>query len=93
MQAVGYHPNIVSLVTAFEDRNYYNIVMELCKGGELTDILVKSPFTEQQASYYLGQILSALRHLHERDIVHRDIKPDNFIVQVCSVMRKMATHH
>lgn len=81
MQAIGYHPNIVSLVFAFEDRNYYNIVMELCKGGELTDVLIKSPFTEQQASYYLRQILSAVQHCHERDIVHRDIKPGNFIVQ------------
>lgn len=79
MEKLKGHPHIVEMVHAFEDAKFYNITMELCKGGELTDSLVKSPFSEREAAAYSRQMLSALGHLHKNNIVHRDIKPANFM--------------
>ena len=56
--------------------------MELAAGGDL-DIMIKArqkPFEEQEILNFFCQILSAVEYLHMRNILHRDIKPQNVFV-------------
>ena len=74
------HPHIIKLYAVYEDAKYFHIVMELCEGGELFDRIVeKLYFSEQEAAFHFKNMLSALNHLHTNDIVHRDMKPENFL--------------
>merc|ERR1712216_332278 len=78
------HPNIVKLYETFQDAKYTYLVMEVCSGGELLDTVMRRSqdgrFTEHQAATYLEQILAATIYMHSRNIVHRDIKSDNFLL-------------
>ncbi|PHJ22182.1 ulk kinase [Cystoisospora suis] len=74
------HPNIIRLIDAFEDRHHLYYVMEKCDGGELFEHIVRRKhFDEHEASRLCRQMLSALEYLHSFDIVHRDIKAENFL--------------
>lgn len=60
------HPNIVKLFEIFEDRNYIYMVMELCEGGELFDMLIDTGvFTEEKAYKVVRQMLLAINYLHD----------------------------
>lgn len=76
------HVNITHLYNYFEDSAFISIVLEYCDGGDLDDKLKERGWKvpEEQASRWMHQICSAIRHLHERDICHRDIKPGNFML-------------
>lgn len=61
---------------------YYNIEKELCLGGELFDRLDEQPdyhYTEAECARLVKQMLSAVRYLHSRGIIHRDLKLENFL--------------
>ena len=71
------HPNIVRLVDVFTDQLHVYMVMELMKGGELLERLQKRhSFTEQQASIIFRQLVSAVGFMHQKNVVHRDLKPE-----------------
>mmetsp|Transcript_32711 Transcript_32711/g.5950 ORF Transcript_32711/g.5950 Transcript_32711/m.5950 type:complete len:99 (-) Transcript_32711:1031-1327(-) len=60
------HPNIVKLYEIYEDRNYIYMVMELCEGGELFDMLIDTGvFTEDKAYKVVRQMLLAVNYLHD----------------------------
>ncbi|VVB10075.1 unnamed protein product [Arabis nemorensis] len=82
LQALGGHENVVGFHNVFEDKNYVYIVMELCEGGELLDrILAKkdSRYTEKDAAVVVRQMLKVAAECHLRGLVHRDMKPENFL--------------
>ena len=75
------HPNILQLHEICETSNETYIITELLEGGALIDCLVeKENFTERDAGICIQQVLSAVRYLHEKNIVHQDIKPDNILL-------------
>jgi len=80
------HPNIIKLIEVHETTQYIYLVMELCNGGGLSDCLEdhikknKGPFPEEVVQYLMRQIVSGLNYLHKRNILHRDIKLDNILV-------------
>jgi len=80
------HPNIIKLIEVHETTQYIYLVMELCNGGGLSDCLEdhmkknKKPFSEEIVQYLMRQIVSGLNHLHKKNILHRDIKLDNILV-------------
>ena len=75
------HPNIIHFHQSFIDHRYVHIVMEYCSGGELFDrIVAHSKFNENYASKLMSQMLSAVKHLHDKGIVHRDLKPENYLM-------------
>lgn len=54
--------------------------MDLCEGGELFDRIIKQGnLTENEARFYLKQLLSAIQHCHANNIMHRDLKPENIM--------------
>lgn len=76
------NPNIVRCHDAFEDKNSFYIVTELCKGGHVLDRIMQSKkFTETDAAQILYHVLSALSYSHSLGIVHRDVKPDNIFFE------------
>ena len=80
------HPNIVKLEEIKMDENNYYIVMEYINGGELSDYLKKyidkygNPFSEEIVQYLMKQIISALIYIHDLNIIHRDLKLENIMV-------------
>ncbi|KAK6924487.1 EF-hand domain [Dillenia turbinata] len=82
LQQLTGHENVVQFYNAFEDDSYVYIVMELCEGGELLDrILAKkdSRYTEKDAAIVVRQMLKVAAECHLHGLVHRDMKPENFL--------------
>jgi len=77
------HPNIVNFLDSFlqEQTNELWVVMEFMEGGALTDIIDNNPvITEDQISTICYETCKGLAHLHSQDIIHRDIKSDNVLL-------------
>jgi len=75
------HPNIVRLYEHFEDSRYLYMILELCSGGELFDRLLDvGSFSESQAAILMHHIILAVRHMHARNVCHRDLKIENWLL-------------
>ncbi|NLO27585.1 MAG: Stk1 family PASTA domain-containing Ser/Thr kinase [Actinobacteria bacterium] len=75
------HPNIVQIYDRGEAEGTYYIAMEYLEGRSLKEIIVKyAPLAQDLVLSIATQILEALRFAHRRDVIHRDIKPQNIIV-------------
>lgn len=78
------HPNLVHGIDSYEDDKNLYFVMELCAGGELFDRIQalqekKQHYSESAAALVVKQILLGLQHMHKNNIMHCDLKPDNFL--------------
>ena len=57
------------------------LILDFCPGGDLGQLIKKQgKLTEQVARMYLAEVLLALEDLHDRDIIYRDLKPDNVVI-------------
>ncbi|XP_053323402.1 serine/threonine-protein kinase DCLK3 [Spea bombifrons] len=76
------HPNIVRLLDNYETETEIYLIMEYIKGGDLFDAITESvKFTEHDAAFMLADLCEALLYIHNKNIVHRDVKPENLLVQ------------
>ncbi|XP_062523629.1 serine/threonine-protein kinase MRCK alpha-like [Corticium candelabrum] len=73
---------ITSLQYAFQDENYLYLVMEYYSGGDLLTLLSKyeDRLPEEMAKFYLAEMVLCIDSVHKLGYVHRDIKPDNFVI-------------
>ncbi|CAG8813068.1 33203_t:CDS:2, partial [Racocetra persica] len=75
------HPNIVKLYDVFEADRYIGIIMEYASGGELFDhILAHRYLKERDACRLFAQLISGVNYLHQKNIVHRDLKLENLLL-------------
>lgn len=75
------HPHIVSIYDRGQAEDSYYIAMEYLEGKSLKDIIVEDgPLDPARAIGYAEQILQALRFAHDNDVIHRDIKPHNIVI-------------
>ncbi|RMZ79002.1 hypothetical protein DV737_g3664, partial [Chaetothyriales sp. CBS 132003] len=77
------HPNIVNFLDSFlqESSNELWVVMEFMEGGALTDVIDNNAvITEDQIATICNETCKGLAHLHSQDIIHRDIKSDNVLL-------------
>mmetsp|Transcript_2731 Transcript_2731/g.12189 ORF Transcript_2731/g.12189 Transcript_2731/m.12189 type:complete len:520 (-) Transcript_2731:3040-4599(-) len=74
------HRNIVQILDTYEDGEYVYIVQELCEGGDLFDHLIaKGRYSERDSADLCRAMLMAVEHCHKSGVMHRDLKPDNFL--------------
>ncbi|KAG0182423.1 camp-dependent protein kinase catalytic subunit [Apophysomyces sp. BC1034] len=75
------HPFIVNLWNTFQDCSMLFMVMDYVPGGELFTLLRKSKrFSDELARFYAAEVLLALAYLHNKDIIYRDLKPENLLL-------------
>ena len=75
------HPRILRMVNYIPSERHYNIVMEKVDGGELFNHLLKvKRYTEKKACRVIFNLLRALKHMHDRGLMHCDIKPENLLL-------------
>ena len=75
------HPNILKILEFHLTNDKFYIITDYCKDGELfNEIDKKTRFTEEETSFIIYQILSAVRYCHKMRILHRDIKPENIMI-------------
>ena len=75
------HPNIVSIYDVGEDGDIYYIVMEYVEGMTLKQYIQKNdPVPIEKALDIMKQITAAISHAHQNGIIHRDIKPQNILI-------------
>jgi len=76
------HRNIIRLVKDLQTSHDIYMILEYANGGDLFETISSGDysFSEQDASLYLYDILQALLYLHDRSIVHRDVKPENLLI-------------
>ena len=70
-----HHPNIVKFEHFFEDGNNVYILLELCENKTMDDLLkTRKNLTELEVQYYIIQLIQALRYVHSKRIIHRNLK-------------------
>ena len=74
------HPDIVRIIESYNTKDSYVLVTEYCEGGELYD-QVRNQLSETQIAVIFKQLLSGLAYLHSHNIVHRDLKLENILIQ------------
>ncbi|EER11993.1 cAMP-dependent protein kinase catalytic subunit, putative [Perkinsus marinus ATCC 50983] len=75
------HPYIVNLLTSFQDDRRLYMLMEYVNGGELFSYLRKEGrLSNDHAKFYAAEILLAFQYLHDQDIIYRDLKPENLLI-------------
>ena len=71
----------VELKASFQEDDFLYLVMEFLPGGDLMNLLIKKDiFTEEEARFYTAELILAIESIHKLDCIHRDIKPDNILI-------------
>jgi len=91
------HPYIARMRAFFHENGAYHMVLDLCKGGDLTSVIKayrscaepsargtqprRSGIPSDLVARYIWQMLDGLTYLHESSFIHRDLKPDNYLLE------------
>ncbi|KAF7143335.1 hypothetical protein RHSIM_Rhsim05G0014800 [Rhododendron simsii] len=72
---------IVKLFYSFQDAEYLYLIMEYLPGGDIMTLLMREEsLTETVARFYIAQSVLAIESIHKHNYIHRDIKPDNLLL-------------
>ena len=72
---------VVTLYYSFQDDQFLYLVMEYLPGGDVMTLLIRrDTLTEEETRFYLAQTVAALETIHRHNFIHRDIKPDNLLL-------------
>ncbi|KAK3213182.1 hypothetical protein Dsin_017888 [Dipteronia sinensis] len=72
---------IVKLYYSFQDAEYLYLIMEYLPGGDMMTLLMREDtLTENVARFYIAQSVLAIESIHKHNYIHRDIKPDNLLL-------------
>ncbi|KAG5514605.1 hypothetical protein RHGRI_035865 [Rhododendron griersonianum] len=72
---------IVKLYCSFQDEEFLYLIMEYLPGGDMMTLLMrKDTLTEDEARFYIAETVLAIESIHKHNYIHRDIKPDNLLL-------------
>ena len=79
------HSNVIKMIDFKEDSNYYYCIYDYCNGGDLSHYLEyleqnNKSFSEKEVQYIMKQLVESIKYLHNKKIVHRDIRPRNILL-------------
>ncbi|XP_049335721.1 rho-associated protein kinase 2 isoform X2 [Astyanax mexicanus] len=80
IMAFSNSPWIVQLCCAFQDERHLYLVMEFMPGGDLVTLTMNYDMPEKWARFYTAEVVMALDAIHSLGFIHRDIKPDNMLL-------------
>uniref|UniRef100_A0A8C7Y7B8 non-specific serine/threonine protein kinase n=1 Tax=Oryzias sinensis TaxID=183150 RepID=A0A8C7Y7B8_9TELE len=80
IMAFSNSPWIVQLCCAFQDRRHLYMVMEFMPGGDLVTLTMNYDLPEKWACFYTAEVVLALDAIHSMGFIHRDVKPDNMLL-------------
>ena len=77
------HPNITKILELFETEDYIFIILEYINGGNLFSFVKKRrKLSEKTAKFLFKQIIEGIKYIHSKNIVHRDIKLENILIDL-----------
>uniref|UniRef100_A0A8D8QGY6 Twitchin n=1 Tax=Cacopsylla melanoneura TaxID=428564 RepID=A0A8D8QGY6_9HEMI len=81
-----HHPKLINLHDAFEDDDEMVLIFEFLSGGELFERITSPDYkmSEAEVINYMRQVCEAVKHMHEKNIIHLDVKPENIMCQTRS---------
>ncbi|KAM4557215.1 rho-associated protein kinase 1 isoform 1-T1 [Fundulus diaphanus] len=80
IMAFANSPWVVQLFFAFQDDRYLYMVMEYMPGGDLVNLMSNYDVPEKWARFYTAEVVLALDGIHSMGFIHRDVKPDNMLL-------------
>ncbi|XP_030068754.1 rho-associated protein kinase 1 isoform X1 [Microcaecilia unicolor] len=80
IMAFASSPWVVQLFYAFQDDRYLYMVMEYMPGGDLVNLMSNYDVPEKWARFYTAEVVLALNAIHSMGFIHRDVKPDNMLL-------------
>ena len=82
------HKNVTKILEMFEDDKYILIIMEYINGGNLFSFVKKRrKLSEKISKFLFKQIISGLQHIHSHNIVHRDVKLENILIDLNNTIK------
>ncbi|KAF3844565.1 hypothetical protein F7725_007728 [Dissostichus mawsoni] len=80
IMAFANSPWVVQLCCAFQDEHFLYMVMEYMPGGDLVNLTSTYDVPEKWAKFYTAEVVMALEAIHSMGFIHRDVKPDNMLL-------------
>ena len=74
------HPFLVTLQFAFQTADHLCMCLDFVEGGNMFTDLMNGPYNHERTRHYAAQVVLALEHLHSLNILYRDLKPDNVLL-------------
>ena len=82
------HLNIIKTYSIRDDPKKFYIIMEYCEKGELFKYIIKNKkLKENEAAFFFYQIINGIEYIHNKNIVHRDMKPENLLITENNIIK------
>ena len=70
----------VQIYSTFQDKNSVYYLLEYLPGGDMRRLMQNVGFSEKHVQFIIGEVLLALEEIHQKDIIHLDLKPENVMI-------------
>ena len=77
---ISKHPFIITLHYAFQTPDHLYMILDYCPGGDLSFHIARNLFEEEEAKFFIAELILAIEHVHSMDIIYRDLKPENILI-------------